>query len=76
MIFPKRIKTAFTLIELMMTILVASVAVLAVSGVVADSHKGYSRMFTRVHGNVETDAYIARIKFDKICRMAGLEVQL
>ena len=72
MIMPKRItkQSGFTIIELMMTILIASVAILGISGVLADSYKGYNRMFTRVHGNIVVDAYVARLKFDKICRMA------
>ena len=63
-------KSGFTLIELMVTILLASVVFLGVAVVMADGIRGYRQMLTRVHGNLANDAYVARIKFDKICRKA------
>lgn len=63
-------ESGFTLIELMVTILLASVVFLGVAVVLADGIKGYDRMFRRIHGDVVNDAYFARLKFDKICRMS------
>jgi len=67
----RTIKHGFTLIELMVTILIASVSMLAIGMVIADSHRGYRRMFTRIHGGVVDDAYVARLLFDKICRSSS-----
>ena len=60
----------FTLVELMVTILISSIVLLGIGGVIADSHKGYNRMFTRIHGAIVNDAYFARLRFDKVCRQA------
>lgn len=69
----EKIKTknsGFTLIELMVVILLASIVFLGVGVVLADGIRGFRGMLTRVHGPVVTDAYVARIKFDRICRKA------
>lgn len=63
-------KSGFTLIELMVTILIASIVLLGLANVIADAHRGYGKMYTRVHGNIVNDAYVARLRFDKICRQA------
>ena len=64
-------RRGFTLIELMVTILIASIVVLGVASVMADAHRGYNRMYQRIHGNVITEAYTARMRFDAICRKAS-----
>ena len=66
----RKTKTGFTLIELMVTILLASIVFLGIGVVLADGIRGYKRMFTRIHGDIVNDAYVARIKFDRICRKA------
>ena len=58
----------FTLIELMMTILIVAIAILAISGVIAGAHKDYAAMFKRVHGQITTDAYTSRLRFEFYCR--------
>lgn len=69
---PKKItkQSGFTLIEMMVTIVIVSIVMLAIAGVIADAHKGYSQMCDRIQGDIVTDAYAARLRFDKICRMA------
>jgi prepilin-type N-terminal cleavage/methylation domain-containing protein len=62
--------TGFTMIELMVTVLIASVVMLGIGGVIADAHKGFRQMYDRIHGDIVTDAYAARLKFDKMCRKA------
>lgn len=72
MIMPKKTRkqSGFTLIELMVTILIASIAMVGIGGVIADAHRGFRQMYERIHGDIVTDAYAARLRFDKICRMA------
>ena len=65
-----RKQAGFTLIELMVTMLIASVVMLGIAGIMADAHRGYNQMYTRIHGAIVTDAYAARLRFDKICRRA------
>jgi len=63
-------KSGFTLIELMVTVLIASIVLLGIGSVIADATKGYRQMYDRIHGDIVNDAYVARLKFDKVCRMA------
>lgn len=64
-------RAGFTLIELMVTVLLASIVFLGVAVVLADSVRGYKQMLTRIHGNIVNDAYFARVKFDSICRRSS-----
>jgi prepilin-type N-terminal cleavage/methylation domain-containing protein len=69
----KNMKTkndGLTLVELMITVLIASIAIVGISGVIAGSHRDYRLMFERIHGDIVNDAYSARLRFDKICRKA------
>ena len=66
----KKISYGFTLIELMVTVIIVAIAILGISGVIAGSHRDYSIMYRRVHGDITNDAYSSRLKFDKICRKA------
>ena len=71
----KKIVTArfgFTLIELMVTILIASIVLLGAGIVLVDAHKGYNDMYSRIYGSVVTEAYISRITFDRVCRKASM----
>jgi len=61
----------FTLVEMMMTVVIVSVVVLGLANVMAEAHRSYAKMYERVHGNVVSDAYFARLRFDKVCRMAA-----
>ena len=60
----------FTLIELMVTVIIVTVAIIGISGVIAGAHRDYSSMYKRVHGEISNDAYTSRLRFDKICRKA------
>lgn len=63
-------RSGFTLMELMVTILIASFVFMGVAIVIADGVRGFKRMNLRVHGDVVNDAYFARLIFDKTCRQA------
>ncbi len=67
----KKRNHGMTLIELMVTVIIVGVAIIAISGVMAGSHRDYAQMFKRVHGDISNDAYTARLRFDKICRKAA-----
>ena len=69
----KRVKKrqGLTLIELMVTIMISLIVLMAIGFVLVDNQKGYSRMYDRVHGNIVTDAYVARKAFDTTCRKAS-----
>lgn len=64
-------RTAFTLVELMVTILIASVVIIAIGGVLAGAHRDYRKTYDRVYGDVTTQAYISRMTFDSICRKSS-----
>jgi len=60
----------FTLVELMVTMLIAVIAVIAMSGVLADSQRGWNKMYNRIYSDVVVDAHVARRAFDRVCRKA------
>jgi len=64
-------RSAITLIELMITIMVASIVMLSIGFLLVDNQRGYNRMYGRVLGEVVTDAYVTRKAFDATCRKAS-----
>ncbi|MBE0535342.1 MAG: prepilin-type N-terminal cleavage/methylation domain-containing protein [Phycisphaerae bacterium] len=60
----------FTLVELMASILISSVLMVAIGGVVANSHRQWNRMYRRVYGDPVVDAEIARRAFEATARRA------
>lgn len=67
----KNKKFAFTLIELMVTMVLAAIVLLAFGGVLADSQRGLSQMYSRVYSPVVVDAYVARKAFDRVVRSSS-----
>lgn len=63
-----------TLIELMVTMLLASIVLLGMSGVLADAQRGYNRMYDRINSPVVQDAYAAKAVFDRVVRKASATV--
>lgn len=66
-------RTAFTLVELMVTVLAAIVLIIGVSAILAQGHLGYRRLFNRVNSEVVRNAYEARMTFDRIVRKSSAE---
>ncbi len=64
-------KRAFTLVELMVTILIASIVFLGVGVLMVDSIKGYNKLYDRRNKGIVQDAYAARLTFDRIVRRAS-----
>lgn len=61
----------FTLIELMVTVLLSAIIMLALGGVLADAHRGYNAMYNRINSPVVQDAYRARRAFESRIRKAS-----
>jgi len=69
-------RKAFTLVELMVTAFAAIIIIFGVGIVMVDSQKGWNKMYNRVHGDVATGAYVARIAFDTVIRKASINRSL
>jgi len=69
----KKFPTAFTLTELVISA-VASVIVISTVGIIlADSHRGWNKMYMRVYGDVVTDAYVAKKAFNAVVRESSVK---
>lgn len=66
-------RRGLTLVELMLGILFLGITLCAVGIVLAESHKGWSRMFDRTYSDVVTDSHTARRTFDRVIRQASTE---
>jgi prepilin-type N-terminal cleavage/methylation domain-containing protein len=61
----------FTLTELVVTVAIMLIVILALGTVIADSIRGWHKMYARVYADVVTDGYVARNAFDRVVRSAG-----
>ena len=68
-----KVKRAFTLIELMVTIVAAIVLIIGISAMIAQGHRGYNRLYKRVTSEVVRNAYEARVVFDAIVRKSSIK---
>ena len=75
-----RLKTkktkGFTLVELMVTVLAAVIVIAGAGIILVDSQRGWNKMYNRVHGDVTTDAYVARRGFDTVVRKSTISRSL
>jgi type II secretory pathway component PulJ len=65
----------FTLIELMVTILIATIVLFGIGLVLADSHRGWRSMWERENEGIVPNAYVARKTFDRLVRQATIQGQ-
>ena len=63
----------FTLVELVITGVVAVIVLLGIGVVLVDSQRGWNAMYNRVYSDVVTDGHIARRMFDAVVRKASRE---
>jgi hypothetical protein len=72
-----------TLVELMVTILIATLVFAGIGVLMVDSIKGFGKMYERTEGNYQRqditagvipDSYVARAAFDRICRQASAKM--
>lgn len=64
------IKPGFTLIELAITLAMATVSMLALSAVFSDSQKSWNTTYQRAYSGVVTESHVARKAFDATIRRA------
>jgi type II secretory pathway pseudopilin PulG len=67
-----RDRQGFTLVELIAATVMAAIVVLGIGIVLADSQKGWRKMYDRVYSDVVTDAYVARRAFDRAVRKSTI----
>ncbi len=67
------VRQAFTLIELMVATVLASIVTLGISIILADSQRGWQTMYNRIYSDVITDGHSARRAFDNVLRKASGE---
>lgn len=72
----KRFLTGFTLIEIMITIAMATIVIFSTGVLLLDSQRGWSAMYNRVYGGVVGDAYVARKTFDAVVRRSSIKREL
>jgi hypothetical protein len=60
----------------MVTIAAMLIVILALGTVIADSMRGWHKMYGRVYADVVTDGYVARNAFDRVVRSAGRQTCL
>ena len=69
-------RKAFTLVELMITMVVMLIVGLAIGVVIVDGQTGWNTMYDHMNSNVVTDGYVARKKFDNVMRSASRQQSL
>lgn len=79
----RRVKTArdltrrtcggFTLVELVITATIMSIVAIAIGVVIVDGQTSWNNMYDHVNGDVITDGYVVRAKFDAVMRRASRE---
>ena len=63
-----------TLTELMMTLVLASIMILALGTVLVDNQKGWLKMFSRTFSDVVVDGYVTQNTFSTIVRKSSIAV--
>jgi len=66
-------KRAFTLIEIMITMALATIVIFSTGALLLESQKGWSVMYNRVYGGVVDGAYVARKTFDAVVRKSSIK---
>ena len=63
-------RSGLTLSELLVATVIAVIVILGLGTVIADSVRGWNKMYDRVYADVRTDSYVARAAFDQVVRKA------
>ena len=69
----KHFRSGITLIEVIIAALAASILMIAITGILAASHKNFKTMLKRTSQGVVPDAYAAKRVFDKIVRKSSIK---
>ncbi len=65
-------RPGFTLVELTVTMAIAGIVFLGMGTLLVDSHRGWSRMYDRVCGDLVADGQVARRAFDAAVRKSSI----
>ena len=68
-------KRAFTLIEITITLAMATIVLFSTGVLLLESQRGWSVMYNRVYGGVVDDAYVARKTFDAAVRKSSIKCE-
>lgn len=68
-------KKAFTLLELMIAAVSLAVIVIGVGAALFHAHRSWTTTYNKVHGNMTTDAFVAKGAFDSVVRKSSLEAK-
>ena len=63
-----------TLTELMMTLILASIMILALGTVLVENQRGWLKMFSRTFSDVVVDAYVTQNTFSTLVRKSSIAV--
>ena len=66
----KRLRAGLTLSELLVAAVIVIIVLFALGTVIADSVRGWNKVYDRVYADVRTDSYVARAAFDQVVRKA------
>ncbi|MHC5083046.1 MAG: PulJ/GspJ family protein [Planctomycetota bacterium] len=64
-------QNGFTLVELLTTIVICSIVVLAAGVMLVDSHRGWLDSYAKVHGGAANDAKMVQTAFERIIRKSS-----
>ncbi len=62
---------AFTLVEVLLTIIIVIIPILVVGIILADSHRSWNTMYNHINSDVAKDTYVAVNTFDAVVRRAS-----
>jgi len=66
-------KSGFALTELAVVVMIMVIPILAVGIILADSQKGWNRMYDNINSDVATESYTVKKAFDAVIRKASYE---
>jgi hypothetical protein len=61
----------FTLVELLIAALMASIVIVGLGVVIANTQSSYGTVYDKLHGDVITDAFVVRRLFDSVIRKSS-----
>lgn len=67
----RRFSAGFTLVELMITAMIAVIVIFAIGTAIANGMRGWHIMYDRVNADVVANSFVARRTFDRIIRKAS-----
>ena len=67
----KKLKNAFTLIELMVTLMISAIIIFAIGVLISDSSSWFSDSYARINSSPAIESLLARKTFERIIRQAA-----